>query len=538
MSTIRANTVTDAAGTGSPNFPNGLSVASAALTGVPTAPTAAVATNTTQIATTAFVLANAPATGIQTFTASGSITAGNGLSLKLDGTVCKIEKTTSILDKSYDMASTASTLTNHYPVAGVNNADVNTGVFPLSDTTFLSVLRQNGGTFTMYARIITIAADGTVTYGATTTIPIPQSYNIDMVLPVAPGKFVILYDLTSNETYNIAMQVTGSTISFGSGTNFQAGQYTMDVGQSNNNGTFLVSYTGTPAEGYPLYVQAFSVSGTTVSVGGRVTLKSGTPRYGGPTIAYDPVNDVFLLSAVQYSAAPYYIYSWGLKVTGTTITVGTQQQIFGTTTGASKSRVMYNASLGRFIAINPQLTASTSKLYSATIPSGTTIVASAQTTDLDSANPAGFIAAADGSLLLDKASNGILYKITVDPANSYKPVATLLPLTGVLTTSSTAIGTSGVYAYNTTLGSQTQQVTTQAFTTLTVFLGAANGTVTTGQPVKVAVTGGGGIATGFSGLTIATRYNYTNAGTLVPSGTAGGVVGAGLAISATTLLQI
>jgi hypothetical protein len=33
MSTIRANSVTDAAGTGSPNFPNGLSVASAALTG-------------------------------------------------------------------------------------------------------------------------------------------------------------------------------------------------------------------------------------------------------------------------------------------------------------------------------------------------------------------------------------------------------------------------------------------------------------------------------------------------------------------------
>ena len=55
MSEIRANTVTDAAGTGSPSFPNGLSVASAALTGVPTAPTATVGTNTTQIATTAFV---------------------------------------------------------------------------------------------------------------------------------------------------------------------------------------------------------------------------------------------------------------------------------------------------------------------------------------------------------------------------------------------------------------------------------------------------------------------------------------------------
>jgi len=83
MSTIRANTVTDAAGTGSPSFPNGLSVASAALTGVPTAPTAAVATNTTQIATTAFVLANAPAAGGMTLL--GTLTTTSGTSQTLSG---------------------------------------------------------------------------------------------------------------------------------------------------------------------------------------------------------------------------------------------------------------------------------------------------------------------------------------------------------------------------------------------------------------------------------------------------------------------
>jgi hypothetical protein len=89
MSTIRANTVTDAAGTGSPNFPNGLSVASAALTGVPTAPTAAVATNTTQIATTAFVLAN----GVAPTTAQvGTATAG--LAADAVGSYAWLAKTT------------------------------------------------------------------------------------------------------------------------------------------------------------------------------------------------------------------------------------------------------------------------------------------------------------------------------------------------------------------------------------------------------------------------------------------------------------
>ena len=55
-------------------------LASPALTGVPTAPTASVATNTTQIATTAFVLANGGLGGvnIQSFTASGTYTPTAG----------------------------------------------------------------------------------------------------------------------------------------------------------------------------------------------------------------------------------------------------------------------------------------------------------------------------------------------------------------------------------------------------------------------------------------------------------------------------
>jgi hypothetical protein len=49
-------------------------LASPALTGTPTAPTASNGTNTTQIATTAFVLANGAATNKQTFTSSGTWT--------------------------------------------------------------------------------------------------------------------------------------------------------------------------------------------------------------------------------------------------------------------------------------------------------------------------------------------------------------------------------------------------------------------------------------------------------------------------------
>ena len=97
MSTIRANTVTDAAGTGSPSFPNGLSVASPALTGVPTAPTAAVATNTTQIATTAFVLANGTPLASPAFT--GTPTAP---------TAAAATNTTQIATTAFVLANTIS----------------------------------------------------------------------------------------------------------------------------------------------------------------------------------------------------------------------------------------------------------------------------------------------------------------------------------------------------------------------------------------------------------------------------------------------
>lgn len=90
-------------------------LASPAFTGVPTAPTAAPATNTTQIATTAFVLANA----------GGSYTAGTGLSLA--GSAFSIDATVAL--KSLTLAQFAATTSAQLAALITNETGTNLLVF-------------------------------------------------------------------------------------------------------------------------------------------------------------------------------------------------------------------------------------------------------------------------------------------------------------------------------------------------------------------------------------------------------------------------
>lgn len=89
-------------------------LASAALTGIPTAPTAPVGTNTTQLATTAFVLANSDAI---TATTVGAATAGIGvgavgsyaLLMKSDGIATSVGATVAGSGLKYSATTAAST---------------------------------------------------------------------------------------------------------------------------------------------------------------------------------------------------------------------------------------------------------------------------------------------------------------------------------------------------------------------------------------------------------------------------------------------
>lgn len=66
MSTIRANSITDSAGTGAPNFPNGLQIAGVSTTGVPSGAVMTFAMNT---APTGWLKANGAAVSRTTYAA-------------------------------------------------------------------------------------------------------------------------------------------------------------------------------------------------------------------------------------------------------------------------------------------------------------------------------------------------------------------------------------------------------------------------------------------------------------------------------------
>lgn len=480
---------------------------------------------------------DAPASGIQTFTASGSITAGNVVGVNSNGTVSSVGLTTSTQEKSYYLAATQRNVaTSHQAniITRDNSSYDATGIVPLSNTTFVSA--HIVGT-TCVARIVTLASDGSATFGADFTA-LATVYAVDNIVKVSSDSFALLYRTSSTANSIIIGQVSGSTITFGSPLAYQSGLTYNPNALANNSGSILlvgnVGGTNTPLRAY-----AIGVSGTTATSGGAVTLRSAAPSAQNVSIAYDSVNNVFVANANMVST-PWTNLSFPISISGTTISGGSQYNVFGSQAlNYDRCRIIYDAVGGRFIAINPyQNGTSKAWIYSATV-SSLVITASPQNDTIPYGPANWFFPTADGTLLLVANSN--VYSVSYDSANGYKPVFTALPYAQSVILANntfTAIGTGGLYArISDSLNSTNyydEKVTTMSFSTIHKFMGSANQSVSNGQSVKVAVSGG--IATNLSGLTAGARYSITPMGTIVPSTSAIALTIYGIGLSATSLL--
>jgi hypothetical protein len=173
-------------------------LASPALTGVPTSPTASPGTNTTQVATTAFVTAadtailaaNNTFTGIQTFKDNkfeiiDDSDATKKLNLQLSGITTATTRTLTVPDKSGTIATTAD-LIQGAPLNTADNTIVSgsyavtssttititaTNTFAVGQTVFITFTNSSGSALTAGDFTIVTASGGsfTITYGSSVT---------------------------------------------------------------------------------------------------------------------------------------------------------------------------------------------------------------------------------------------------------------------------------------------------------------------------------------------------------------------------------
>ena len=491
MSTIRANSITNSAGTGAPDFPNGLTSG-----GVTVAP------------------------DTQTFTASGSITAGDVVAVNPDGTVSKTGPDTN--GKTTGLLTTFSSGTSG---VGFNNIF---GTVWLSGTTFVTI-RLDSSTSVISAAVGTINPDGTSTLGSYVTGPTASNGSYGPAIKVSSDSFAIFWVNSSSQAYVTIGRVVSGTLTFGSNYFVDAGnQFINACFGTNENGTILFSSNlSTNA----LRVIAMTVSGTVVTVGASTTIQSTSPVYAQHcnTIAYNPVNQNFLFPVRNTTTGA--LLGTVLTVTGTTISASAYQSLGSEVFQNANHRINYSTEIGRFIyraKIN-----GTNAIVSTISVSGTTITRSAQNSSSFGAStfgPAGTLGSVTSAGKLVFApdnSPSSAYTVNFDPV-TFAPTLLVIGSNdagAAIAAGAARVGSTGYFvAWPNSI---------QGFSTVGYYIGLANETVSNGQPVKIAVSGG--ICSSLSGLTVGDRHYVTGTGVITTTASSNAKY-LGTAISATSLL--
>jgi len=211
-------------------------IASPTFTGTPAAPTATAGTNTTQLATTAFVLANAPAssTVVSTaFTIPASITPSANILVSMTGTVLLNNATIS----SFEVTSWNGTVTN---VAATANA-----------ATF------NIAASATIGQVLTISVVAIDNYGNRSS---SVSHTTTVTAHAAPTGTI-----TINKPTSVMQSSTGNQISFTGGTAYDGATITYQINASGNP-QYTFSKTSNIASGEVVTFTAPSVgSDTTIN---------------------------------------------------------------------------------------------------------------------------------------------------------------------------------------------------------------------------------------------------------------------------------
>lgn len=484
MSTIRTNTITDSAGTGGPNFPNGLTVGGASVT------------------------------GNQFFTAKGAITIGDPVATS--STADSVEKVGPMTD-----GKTNGSLANYSTFTGTAGYYNYGRPVPMSSNTFVQAKINSASTFSIYASVKTIAADGTISEGvaalavATTLSTASGWYLKNSVIKISANKFIIFYAVAANTVNAIVGQVTGTTITFGTAVAIHGATSTYIAAASNGADQVLMHArnTGTP---FGTKVTPLSVSGNVITVGTTNTFYTALTQYNPYAtdgLAYDPISTNYIM--VVHTETTSTPVATVFSVSGTTVTAGTPTSLGSESilnTGAPDLSVFYIPSINRMAIVLGQIaTANTIRISTLTI-SGLTFTRSASFTDVPYStswyNTA--ILSATGELII--GSDTGLRSVYFNPS-TYEPTA--IPIGGdTLVTSSyqypPVAMPNGFYVYS--VNNLPYNTYAVAITNASRLVGISNASAVNGASVSVTVNGG--VCSAISGLITGYRYFMTAKGTL------------------------
>jgi len=481
MSEIRANSITDAAGTGAPNFPNGLTVN------------------------------GGPVSGTQTFTATGALSNGDLVGINADGTVSVV---TPVFGGQavFEDASAVQTSVAYDPVNGK-----------------VVVAYLDAGNSSYRTAVVGTVSGTSISFGTPVVFlaatPVAQTA---CVFDSASGKFVIAYTNASSHGTAIVGTVSGTTISFGSAVTFEAA-VTSSISAAYHSASqkVVISYQDQGNSSFGTAIVG-TVSGTSISFGAAAVFESAATNY--TSCVYDTANDKIVIFYQDVGNSSFGTVAVG-TVSGTSISFGTPVVFVSNGAVIASRGATYDSVSGRVVLLYN--IAGVYYAIAGTV-SGTSI--SFGTALLLGTNSASFAGVCS-------ASGGIITAVIIDTVYQLRVVGSTVVLGDTLTrtgagnhitdgVSIVAVGSGAMYVFRGYFPVNPAGVAQfiNLSSPLVSWVGVAAESIANGADGKVTVVGG--IVSGLSGLTSGLTYGIPyDTATL----TAGPTNAIGLAISATEL---
>ena len=244
--------------------------------------------------------------GEQTFTASGSISAGNIVGINPSGTVEVMQQELS----GVSQLGTADPYSgDYYPIAA--DTDGNGKV--------LVVMAVSNGRPLAFVGTV---SDTTISFGSAVEITTATNQlHPSVTYDANAGKFLVFY-YDHNGTYSnkaVVGTISGTTVSFGTIITVASSSREGVVLYNSDTQSSLIFYR---SNDYRLYAKVATISGTSVSVGSALTVESGASnRY--PRLSYDTTANKYLAS-YQYAGTDGAAKV--LTVSGTSVTAGSRAE--------------------------------------------------------------------------------------------------------------------------------------------------------------------------------------------------------------------